>query len=268
MRASAQTIFTNVKFSHTETFLLIVYSFVVGFLVSFDNWGKPFDYSQGISNLVLAFILALLVTFVFVFAQKTMGFLMGVTVESVVSWKALLLSVLIAFASRGSVVFFLPPGIISHLKPFSMIGRRPYQFSVRHLSAISLFSVGAMSLLAIIGMNVPLADFMRADLFLICFLTALYALIPIEFFLTIFHFMTASEPSVHVTEFGAKHEHAKPVSMGSLLLYGSRTRYVFALILVAASSIALFTSGIIFAFLFAVFVATLGMIVYFLKSEI
>ena len=84
---------------------------------SFNKWGElTFDFFQGIKNLILGFVFALIAIFANQIGQRIVAVHYGYDPIYEYGILGLMIALVITFASRGLLIFFLPGGInLRHL---------------------------------------------------------------------------------------------------------------------------------------------------------
>lgn len=270
MRTTVENLYRNATYSYSELISIVCFGVILGFLFSFNDWGVNgvFNRDVGVSNFLLATIISLFVLFMFTYIQKVIGVCIGVHATHRVSWVYLLISVIVCFATSGVVVFFIPPTLCVSQIPHLSIGRKPFAFSIKNLRLFALIPILILvSISVIISKSLPLSSTVTSALFWVTFLTALYSLIPIEFITAILSLnMKDDMEESHVTS--AHKLNSKGVSLGSILLYGSKSNFIFAIVFLISSAISQITTGFLFTILFAFLVAFGVTTAYFFKMEL
>ncbi len=94
---------------------LAIAIFVIGFIISFREWGiDDFDIDSGIFNLVNAILIVALSLLVHDAAQRIWGLAIGYRIEFKMSITGLFLALLLAFMANGSLWLIIPGGFIVH----------------------------------------------------------------------------------------------------------------------------------------------------------
>jgi len=263
MRTTIENLYKNANYTQSEFVMLVGYSFIVAFLLSFTGWGANgvYDRSIGLQNLLLHFIISLFVIFIFTYIQKIVSVFVGIRVSHDVSWIFLLASILLCFVTRGNVIIFIPPSLLIHSQERLQIGRKPFGLTIKNLRVFALVPIVVLVLIAVFFSEVvPLTHQISSAFFWTCFLTALYSLIPIEFIVNLFLLPARSKLPENVNTRGT--------SLGSILFYGSRMNLIFALGFIVCSLISLVITGFWFVTIFAFLITFFITAIYFVKVEL
>lgn len=270
MRTTVENLYKNASYSQYELISILAFGFIIGFLFAFDNWGVGglYNKSVGIQNLLLYSIACIFVLFVFTYVQKVIGVLVGVHASHQISWVYLVISILLCFLSAGKIVVFIPPTLhIRQLEHLS-IGRKPFAFSIKNLRIFALLPLLALVTTAvIISELLPVSGAAASTIFWVSFLTVLYSLIPIEFLVSLPTVFARGKVEMFSPSL-AHNVETKGISLGSILLYGSKMNFIFALIFLICSLISQVTTGVLFTILFSFLVALSMTTIYFVKTEI
>lgn len=253
-------------YTQAELLVLFIHSFVVAFLFSFDNWGNEvFSYSQGIQNFILTFLLALFVTFLLTWMIKISGYFVGAHPVFYLSWKSVMVSLLLIFISRGFIIFFIPPFLKFEPKHHLALGRKPTLHALKNLANVPTLALVAMGLFALLIRFVSfIPTVVSQELFAITLFTLLYSLIPIEFGIKIIELFL----KVKAEKFAPKeHANESSSSIGALIWYGSRILFTFILAFTIALQLFAYTGGFFWALILTLISAGIVTVVYMVKIE-
>lgn len=108
----------GLKLSKEEIKQNLITIALISFMWSFDKWGTyTFDFVEGIKNLVICFFFTLIALFLFQLGQRMFAVYYGYDPIYEYCMSGLLIGMIITFASRGKILFFLPGGInLRHLR--------------------------------------------------------------------------------------------------------------------------------------------------------
>jgi hypothetical protein len=117
-----RTFFYNLKrygftFSKDEIKQIIISSLVIAFIWSFNKWGEvTFDFVQGILNFILGAVFSLVAIVFNQVGQRVVAVHYGYDPIYEYGMLGLMIGLVVTFASRGYLIFFLPGGInLRHL---------------------------------------------------------------------------------------------------------------------------------------------------------
>jgi len=271
MRTTVENLYRNANYSYSELVSLLIYGFIIGFIFSYNKWGINGIYNRsiGLQNLLLYTIASIFVIFLFTYLQKIIGVFVGVHTSSHITWLFLVISILLCFVTAGKIIIFIPPTLNIKQEEHLMIGRKPFALSIKNLRVFALLPILCLTLLGVLFSNViPLAHPVSSALFWVCFLTALYSLIPVEILINVPLLFAKEKAEIVVADTMTHKVETRGASLGSILLFGSRMNLAFALVFLLCSLISQVTTGFIFTVLFSFFIALFATIVYFTKTEL
>jgi hypothetical protein len=127
------------KFDKKEIRNLIISAIVIAFIVSFNEWGegKTAELSVGLFNLSISFIITLAALLLFMFFCKGAAIKRGYSATLSMSNPMILISIMIAFFSYGTVWFFPFFGItVEHNKQLRL-GMFRYQMNLKEIAFAS-----------------------------------------------------------------------------------------------------------------------------------
>ncbi|MEM4397435.1 MAG: hypothetical protein QW757_02290 [Candidatus Woesearchaeota archaeon] len=118
-----ETFFYNLKryglsLSKEEIKQSLITISLIAFMWSFDKWGtNAFDVVEGLKNFLIAFLFTGIALFFFQIGQRIFAVYYGYDPVYESCMTGLMIGMIITFASRGKILFFLPGGInIRHLR--------------------------------------------------------------------------------------------------------------------------------------------------------
>ncbi|MEM4263578.1 MAG: hypothetical protein QW666_01630 [Candidatus Woesearchaeota archaeon] len=95
-------------FSNKELNGLLLLSIIFGFIFSFNDWGTVvFDWSAGIKNLLVAFVISFIALFIHHSAQRLASLQIGFRPEHKIWWPGLLLGLIFVIFSNGKIFLML-----------------------------------------------------------------------------------------------------------------------------------------------------------------
>jgi len=230
------------KFTPLELRSLIISILAIAFIISFTEWGygSVFDAGVGLINFFNAVLIVALSFLVHISVQRIWALGIGYRLE----WKmwsvGLLLGVIVAFLSNGSVWLILPGGFIVH----HMAGHRLgwFRYGINYWALALIAVVGPFASILFVIIFKTLSGFVVNSLiqkvitFNIAY--ALYSLIPI------------------------------PPLDGSKTFYGSRMLYVFSTAgMVAAGILLTLDIGIGIAIISSLFIGIVLWLLYYISFE-
>ncbi len=228
---------TYFSFSKKENLHIWVSAIIFAFILNFRKWGEgTFDLSQGISNLIFAFIVVVIGMYFHISIQKIIAVYLGYKAEHSFWLNGLLLCLVIAFMSNGFIpLLFFGTIKVEHLEKLRL-GKFRYGLNYRDLAVTSVAGPIASLLLVLI----------TAFFYLPTEAPALLRIININLALAFFALLPI--PTVKAARLG------EGGTAGFNILYYSRALYVFCLASVIVYylliTIAKFSSLIV-AFIFA-----------------
>src|SRR3989344_9627995 len=105
-------------FSNEEWKAFIITVLVGALIYSWNSWGDvQFDAAQGVKSLIIAIFLVALAVFVHHAAQRMFALTLGFKAEHKLWWYGLVIGLMLAMLSKGSVVFFAASSTMIHLLP-------------------------------------------------------------------------------------------------------------------------------------------------------
>ncbi|MFH0876030.1 MAG: hypothetical protein V1859_08895 [archaeon] len=105
----------------------IITILVTAFVFSFRDWGdNTFNFLTGLMNFGIAALLAAIALFWNQLGQRLIGVYYGYDTEYEASSIGIMLSLVVAFASRGYLVFIMPGYVVVHMLAASRLGEFRY----------------------------------------------------------------------------------------------------------------------------------------------
>ena len=142
---------TDLRFSWQEISSLIAAILVFGFIFSFRDWGtEEFSLVIGLQNFVLAAFIASIAFFFRAFCQKTYGLIEGHKAEFKIWWAGLLISLIVAFLTKGIVPLVLLGSMVPVFMVRQRLGEFRYGFNYWVNGIISYWGVIGSLILAIL----------------------------------------------------------------------------------------------------------------------
>ncbi len=253
------------RYNKNEIIGIIVASIVLGFIISFRDWGTPLPrVSIGLIN----FINSSLVVFVSLVIVTSIQKITGIRRRHIVDYKVwpigLVVSVLFAVISNGAWWILLPGGLIFSGSNILGIGDK-LKGNIMHQSRAIVAFAGPLTHLAIAYIfyylsGIGLDNYLVSKLVKLNLALAIITLIPIP------------QPETLINKFqGMKKEiklFQKPTALhGYYIIYHSRIMYAFALSFVIILSVLLFYVPFIAALILGLLIAsTLALIWMFAKE--
>ncbi|MBI4149382.1 hypothetical protein HY491_02960 [Candidatus Woesearchaeota archaeon] len=175
------------RFSPEEIKGLVIATIIIGFIVSFKEWGyESFDAAIGLRNLAVALLMVGLSLLVQQTGHKIAGLSAGFTVEFRVWTYGLILGLVLILVSRGNIWFLAPGGIVIYHLTAHRLGYFRYGVNMWALGMIGLAGPianvlfgGFFKTLAIYVSWLPLNAALVDKLFLLNMALAVYSLLPI-----------------------------------------------------------------------------------------
>lgn len=221
----------NFKFSGEELRALIIGILVMAFIFSFNQWGdKTFDLLVGLKNLFNAILIATLSLLAHNSMQRVAALYTGFKFEYRYWMYGLIIGLVLAFVSRGNLIFLAPGGIIA----YHMAGHRlgAFRYGLNYWN---------MALAAVTG---PLANLALA----VVFKLLLYAF-PHNILLS--HALTFNLLLAVFTMLPI------PPLDGSHLMFSSRLAYAFLYGTILGMSAVIYFLGIGLAFLVGILIGVI-----------
>lgn len=136
-------------FSSEEWKALIIIILIGAVIYSWNSWGDvSFSVAAGVRNLVLAVVLVGVAVLVHHVAQRLLAIEYGFRPEQRLWWYGLVIGLLLAIMSRGSLVFFAASSTIIHLLPVHRLGAFRYGANMSTIAKVSLIGPFANATLA------------------------------------------------------------------------------------------------------------------------
>ncbi len=153
---------------------------VVAFVFSFRQWGdETFNLVAGLTNLLLAAAMAAIALFFNQLGQRLIATYYGYDPEYEASMLGIMLSLVLAFASRGLFVVFLPGYVVLHMLTGSRLGEFRYYTNLwewaKSLFGAPLFNLGLACFLGSFRNPSPFVT----NLIKMNVMFALYSLLPL-----------------------------------------------------------------------------------------
>lgn len=229
------------RFSRSELISIIVTVLILGFIISFRDWGaEEVNVTVGFLNLFKAILIVLISVAVHDFAIKTAALSIGLRAEYKMWTFGLIFAILLAFATRGRFWFLIPGGVVMYHLAGHRLGFFRYDINYFGMGFSAFTGPLASLILAIIFKSInaavqsPILE--KAVLFNIVF--ALWTILPI------------------------------PPSDGSKLFYGSRMVYSLCLSLIISASVLLIVNiPISIAIFGSIIVSIICWLLYYIYFE-
>lgn len=229
------------KFTNHELRGLIISIVALAFIVSFKEWGTAkFDFAAGLLNFFNAVLIVALSVLVHDFGQRIWGLASGYRIEFRMWSFGLIISLIAAFLSNGSLWLIIPGGFMLHLIAGHRLGW--FRYGINYVGQ------------ALVAMAGPLFTLM-----LIILLKALYAFFPNPLIqkAIIFNVVYAITSMLPI-----------PPLDGSKIYFGSRMIYAFSLPAIALATILMIVDiPIFFSLVLSLLVAVILWIVYYVTFE-
>ncbi|MBW2978114.1 hypothetical protein KY331_04680 [Candidatus Woesearchaeota archaeon] len=230
------------SFDIEELKSVAVGSLIIGFMISFGEWGVgKFDFFYGLYHLVGGILIAAASILFHVSAQKILGLRLGFTTKYKMWWYGLLIGLIITFITNGKIWWIIIPGGVT----CSIIGKYrlgKFRYGLNYI---------ALGFIGIIG---PLASIIFGTIFknLDIFLSITHPLINKIFIFNLVYAICTMLPI--------------PPLDGHLTFFASRVWYVFlfSLIFVYAVLIILFS---IYSWIIALAMGGLIVLLYYIFYE-
>lgn len=222
--------FTNIEL---RSFLVTV--LVLGFVVSFDQWGGAiFNLTEGFWNFARALIFVAIALFVHHGGQRLWGLFRGFRVEQRIWWYGILISLLGVIVSDGLFVFLGASSTLIHPLPKHRFGRFRYGPNLSEYAMVCLagpvFNIFLASFVVVLSWMTLFPAELAASLFTFNLIFAAWNLLPI------------------------------PPLDGSRVMYFSRLTYVF----LSASIGSYAFMAYLFSFYSYIYALLIGVIVWFI----
>jgi len=206
------------KFDASEIRAMIIGVVVLGFIISFDEWGigKEVDLYFGLNNLFNAILIMLLAMLVHVSAQRIAALSVGFRAQYKIWTYGIIIGVILAFFSAGKLWFLAAGGVIVH----HMAGHRLGYFRY----GLNYWPLG------IVGIAGPIANLFLAIIFKMLLLSfpeniLLQQAMVVNIWFALFNMLPI------------------PPLDGSHMFFASRTFYVFAFAAMAGLGLSIYFLG-------------------------
>lgn len=198
---------------------MLITIIVLSFIFSFREWGvDEFDFSYGLSNLLVTMTLVVLAFMIRELAHRTIATWLGYRSQYKAWIIGLVIGLVIAFLSNGNLPFIAAGSLIITNLPIHKLGKSYYETSMKHLGWIAMAGPIANILFAVILKSLSVATSMQVfeKAMMISIWIALFDMVPI------------------------------PPFNGSRTFFGSRYVYIFVLGSVIGCAVMLsYLSGIV-----------------------
>ncbi len=229
------------RFTAYELRGMIISILVIGFIISFKEWGTAtFDVYIGISNLIVAIFIVSVSFLVHDAGQRIWGLAIGYRVEFQMWGFGLLIAIIAAFLSNGSIWLIIPAGFMIHHLAGHRLGY--FRYGLNYFGQ------------AMVALAGPLFTLM-----LIILLKILYALSPSDFLhkAIMFNVVYAITSMLPI-----------PPMDGSKVYFGSRMLYAFVMPAIAVSTILMAIKAPVFlALVLSLLVGVVLWMTYYITFE-
>ena len=229
------------KFTQHELRGLVISIIVIAFIISFKEWGTAnFDFGAGLFNLFNAILIVALSILIHDAGQRLWGLAVGYRIEFRMWGFGLLVSLVIAFISNGSLWIIVPGGFILHHLAGHRLGWFRYGINYFGQAMVALagplFTVMLIILLKILYVFSPNPLIQKAIIFNVVY--AITSLLPI------------------------------PPLDGSKIYFGSRMLYAFVLpAIIVAAILMIVNIPVFFALVLSFLVGIVLWLVYYISFE-
>jgi len=229
------------KFTHHELRGLIIAILAIAFIISFKEWGTTrFDLTTGLFNLFNAVLIVALSILIHDFGQRIWGLAIGYRIEFKMWTFGLVVALIIAFISNGSLWLIVPSGFMLHHIAGHRLGWFRYDINYFGQAMVALagplFTLMLIILLKVLYPFFPNPLIQKAIIFNVVY--AITSLLPI------------------------------PPLDGSKIYFGSRMLYAFALPAIAVSTIMMIVSiPLLFALVLSFLVGIILWLTYYISFE-
>jgi hypothetical protein len=249
MHEFAARIENRFRFSRKELFWLLITTLVAAFVLTFRKWGgEEFNLVEGITNFIVAGILAFLFFFIHFSAQKLTALKLGYVSEYKAWLNGLLISLIVCFFTYGYFPLFFTGSLSHDIVPKLRMG--VFRGGVKHKDLGLIAFAGPFSNLVIVGLIAPIYLVTKSSFFytviIINLLIAVFSLLPIPTFERLRQFIGGTT--------------------GLYLFIASRWVFVLVFVTVLAYS-ALILLFQIFSYFIALVIGILMAIVYYSRFE-
>ncbi len=229
------------RFTPHELRGIIISILVIGFIISFREWGgAAFDAAEGLYNLFNSILIAALSILVHDFGQRIWALASGYRLEFKMWTLGLIISLVIAFLSKGMIWLIIPAGFMMHHIAGYRLGWFRYGLNYFGQAMVALagplFTLMLVIILKIFNAFYPNPLLEKAIVFNVVY--AITCLLPI------------------------------PPLDGSKIYFGSRMLYAFSVPAVAFSAILMLVKVPIFlALVLSLLIAVIMWLVYYISFE-
>ena len=229
------------KFTRSETIGLVISIIVIAFIISFKNWGTTtFDLKAGLSNLFNAILIVALSIIIHDAGQRLWALAIGYRTEFKMWSFGLMIALVLAFVSNGSLWLIVPGGFMLHHIAGHRLGW--FRYGINYFGQ------------AMVALAGPLSNFTLIILLKILYALAPNPLIQKAIVFNAVYIITSMMPI--------------PPLDGSKIYFGSRMLYAFALPAIIIASIMMITNVPVFlALVLSFLVGIVLWIVYYVSFE-
>ena len=166
---------------------LAIVVLVFAFIFSFREWGEEtFDLFVGLANLFRAIIIVAIAVFIHEAGQRLAAIKVGLKTEVRVWWYGLMAALILAFISRGKLMFFAATGMWIHHLAVHRLGSFRYGPNVQGFGVIALMgpvaNILAATFVKFLQVNlhiIPMTSVFVQKFFFFSWLYAVLNLLPI-----------------------------------------------------------------------------------------
>jgi len=229
------------RFTHYELRGLVIAILAIAFIISFKEWGTTaFDFNVGLYNLFNSILIVALSILVHDAGQRLWGLAIGYRVEFRMWTFGLIIALVVAFVSNGSLWLIVPSGFLLHHLAGHRLGW--FRYGINYFGQAMVALAGPLfTLMLVIFLKVMSAFFPSALLHKAIVFNVVYAitsLLPI------------------------------PPLDGSKIYFGSRMLYAFVLPAIAFSTILMVVNvPIFFALVLSLLVGIVLWLTYYISFE-
>lgn len=229
------------KFTTHELRSLVISILIIGFIISFKEWGiATFDFGEGIYNLFNAILIVALSILIHDAGQRLWGLAIGYRIEFKMWSFGLVFALIIAFISNGRLWLIIPGGFMLHHLAGHRLGWFRYGINYFGQAMVALagplFSLMLIILLKVLSTFSPNPLIHKAIIFNVVYtITSMLPIPPLD---------------------------------GSKIYFGSRMMYAFALPAIAIATILMIIDiPIFFALVLSILVAVILWLTYYISFE-
>ena len=229
-------------FDKKEIRALIITVIVVGFIISFKDWGigQTVNVKLGLFNLFNAIVITSLALLVKLSFQRIMGLIAGLKVEYRMWSIGLGLGLIVSFISNGGLWLLFPGSIIIHHMAGHRLGFFRYDVNYFGLALVSVMGPVGNLFLAILFkfLSIFVSSPLIEKAIILNIVLALLSMLPI------------------------------PPLDGSKVFYGSRMMYAFSVVTITICSILLLTKlPILVSVIGSIFVGAVALVLFYVFVE-